>query len=192
MFQFQRLKRQFSCFGAIFCFGAIAVLALTACSTSPSQAPKPDTEQGAQLVPVTINATKITTGQTIYVPVYSYIYHYNSQNHVVNLSATLSIRNTDLTNTLILKAVRYYDTRGQLVREYISKPAALKPLAATDFFIETDDISGGLGASFIVEWVAEKAVSEPAIEAVMISTASAQGISFVSSGKVIKRYQKMP
>lgn len=186
MSQRRRLKRAFSC------YSAIVVMVLSSCSIAPgSKTPELQAGNGAQLVPVPIDATKITTGQTVYVPVYSYIYHYNSQNHVVNLSATLSIRNADLSNALILKAVRYYDTRGQLVREYLDKPSALKPLAATDFFIETDDTTGGLGASFIVEWVAEKAVHEPVIEAVMISTASAQGISFVSNGRVIQQYQKL-
>ncbi len=48
------------------------------------------------------------------------------------------------------------------------------------------DRRGGSGAKFIVEWVAQTSVSEPIVEAIMISTAFQQGISFVSPGKVIK------
>jgi hypothetical protein len=169
-------------------YWAIILIVLTSCSNQTlSQIQQPNTNSVAQLKIVSVDTTKVVTGQTVYVPIYSYIYHYQSQNHVMNLSATLSIRNTDLSNSIIITAVRYYDTNGQLVRKYLENPVELKSLASTDFFIEADDVTGGLGANFIVEWVAEKAVYEPVIEAVMISTASTQGISFVSPGRVLKR-----
>lgn len=129
-------------------------------------------------------------GQTVYVPIYSHIYHYNSQERVINLSATLSIRNTDSTNPIIITSVRYYDTNGQLIRKNIDRPVALNPLASTSFFVATNDNDGGSGANFMVEWVAEKTVSEPVIEAVMINTSGGQGISFLSPGKVVKQQSK--
>lgn len=169
--------------------GAIGAIVLSSCSSqSLSQKQQPITNPAAQLKTVKLDKTKIVAGQTVYVPAYAYIYHYNSQNHVINLATTLSLRNTDLSKALIIAAVRYYNSNGQLVKQYLDKPVELKPLASTDFFIETDDVAGGLGANFIVEWVAETAVNEPVIEAVMISTASAQGISFISPGRVLKRY----
>jgi len=171
---------------------AIATIALAACTPqATSQKLQPSlSENGAGLKEITLNKSKIKMGETVYVPVYSHIYHYNNQSHVVNLSATLSIRNTDLKNPIIITAVRYYDTNGKLVRKYLENPAELAPLASTDYFVETDDISGGLGANFIVEWVSETPVSEPVVEAVMISTASTQGISFVSNGRVIQQFRK--
>jgi len=63
----------------------------------------------------------------------------------------------------------------------------LAPLATTEFFVPEQDSSGGSGANFIVEWVAEKKqVNTPIIEAVMISTSGQQGISFVRSGQVVQ------
>jgi hypothetical protein len=47
---------------------------------------------------------------------------------------------------------------------------------------------GGSGANFIVEWTAATTVSEPVVEAVMISAQAGQGISFLSPGRVIKRF----
>jgi hypothetical protein len=173
----------------LFLYWAIAAVFLISCSSqvvSPRQ--EPATNSIAQLQSVALANIKVVMGQTIYVPIYSYIYHDNSQNNVMNLSATLSMRNTDLANSIIITAVRYYDTNGRLIRQYIEKPVELKPLASTEVFVEAHDIAGGSGANFIVEWVAEKKVSEPIIEAVMISTASAQGISFVSPGRVLKQY----
>lgn len=105
----------------------------------------------------------------------------------MNLSATLSVRNTDLTQSIIITSVRYYNTDGQLIRQDVNRPVSLKPLASTSFFVAADDTQGGSGANFIVEWVATNRVSEPVIEAVMISTVSSQGISFVSPGKILQQ-----
>lgn len=124
-------------------------------------------------------------GQTIYVPVYSHVY-YEDQRKILNLAATLSVRNTDLAKPMILTSVRYYDTAGQLVKQYLPGPAQLGVLASTDFVIDLRDTSGGSGADFIVEWVAETEISEPVVEAIMIGTESNRGISFISPGKVIK------
>jgi hypothetical protein len=131
--------------------------------------------------------SKIAMGQTIYVPVYSHIY-YENQKKVLYLSATLSIRNTDLSNPIIITSVRYYDTGGKLIKQYLEDPVELRSLASTDFVVERTDTSGGLGANFIVDWIARKEVSEPVVEAVMISAVSSQGISFVSPGRVIKNH----
>jgi hypothetical protein len=168
---------------------AIFAIALASCSAqTTSQKQQSQIKPEASLRAATLDKTKVVMGQTVYVPVYSHIYYYSSQNHVMNLSATLSIRNTDLANSIIITSVRYYDTDGQLIRQDIKSPVELKPLASTDFFIAADDTSGGSGANFIVEWVALKTVYEPVIEAVMISTSSNQGISFISPAKVLKQH----
>lgn len=167
---------------------AIAAIVLTACpNQTVSSGQQSSLEHKIPLRAVTLDPKKVVMGQTVYVPVYSHIYHYNSQADVMNLSATLSIRNTDLTNPIIITSVRYYGTDGQLIRTDLGSPVELKPLASTDFFIAANDTSGGAGANFIVEWVAEKKVYEPVIEAVMISTSFQQGISFVSPAKVLKQ-----
>lgn len=124
-------------------------------------------------------------GQTIYVPIYSHIYHQDKK-QTFDLAATLSIRNTDLSNAIAIASVQYYDSEGKLVRNYIERPIEIAALASVDFVVDTTDTSGGSGAKFIVEWVAQTEVSEPAIEAIMIGSSFQQGISFVSPGRVIK------
>ena len=128
---------------------------------------------------------QIVMGQTIYVPVYSHIYHQNRQT-VFPLSVTLSIRNTDLTQSLIVTTVSYYNSEGNLVKDFLTTPIQLDALASTEFFITRNDTTGGAGANFIVEWEAATEISEPIVEAVMIGTDSQQGISFVGQGRVIK------
>jgi hypothetical protein len=55
--------------------------------------------------------------------------------------------------------VRYYNTEGKLIKQYLERPVELSPLASTNFIVERTDTSGGSGANFIVEWIAEKDVS---------------------------------
>lgn len=159
----------------------LLVMLLTACTLSKTPA-----EPATPLKVVTLdNTVKIVAGQTVYVPVYSHIYAWE-QNLTVNLTATLSVRNSDLTHPIIVVSVSYYDSRGKLVRDYLEQPIELEPLASTDFVVDQEDTSGGSGAAFVVEWVAQQKVSLPVIEAVMINASGNQGISFVSSGRVIK------
>lgn len=170
-------------------FGLIIILIfLVSCTSleSLSQAPSKTNQLNSSSQIATVDKNfKIAMGQTIYVPVYSYIYHEDRQN-ILNLAATLSIHNTDLNQSIIITSVDYYDSDGKLIKQYLTSPIQLKSLASTNFFIPRNDNSGGVGANFIVEWIADRLVSEPIIEAVMIATESQQGVSFVSSGKVIK------
>lgn len=124
-------------------------------------------------------------GQLVYVPVYSHIY-FRDGSRIFNLTATLSIRNTDPDHPVEVQAVRYYDSAGRLVRAYLETPLTLAPLASTSYVIEEEDITGGVGANFLVRWQSAVPVSPPVVEAVMISTKSGQGISFVSPGRVIR------
>lgn len=125
-------------------------------------------------------------GGTVYIPVYSHIYQHNRQK-TFNLTATLSLRNTDLASSITLQRVYYYDSNGQLVTQYLDEPMQLSPLSSTSFVVEEEDLRGGVGANFLVLWEAQAPVSDPIIEAVMISTTQQQGISFVSGGRVIDR-----
>lgn len=148
-----------------------------------SQADNDPVSIPASTAPVSVEGLKIVSGQTIYVPAYSEIYFWD--NRKISLAITLSVRNTDLRHPIVLTSVRYYDTHGQLVREYLPQATQLGAMASTDFFVDEHDETGGVGANFIVEWVAEEPVHEPVVEAVMLSSTSNQGISFISPGRVI-------
>jgi len=124
-----------------------------------------------------------TTGQTIYVPVYSHIYG-GPRSRPLDLTATLSVRNADLSQPLTITAVNYYDSDGKLVKAYLKKDQPLGPLATTHFIVEERDTSGGSGAKFIVKWKSQKPVTSPLVECVMITIQSGLGISFVSQGRV--------
>ena len=125
-----------------------------------------------------------TLGQKVYVPAYSHIYYQNQKRRYL-LAATLSIRNTDEQHPLKVTSTRYVGAEGQILKEFVETPIRLGPLASTEFFVDEHDKSGGLGASFLVEWVSERPVYAPVVETVMIGTAGTQAISFVSTGRVL-------
>ena len=139
------------------------------------------------MAPVDISAEDIqlSSGQTFYVPIYSHIYS-GVKGRPFDLAATLSIRNTNLRNPITLVSVKYYDSDGKLVEDYLSQSKQLKALVTTRYIITEGDKTGGSGANFIVVWKSDQKVNPPIIEAVMIGTHSGQGISFVSRGQVIK------
>jgi hypothetical protein len=128
---------------------------------------------------------ELSKGQTIYVPVYSSIYA-GPKNTEIELTATLSVRNTDPAYPITISEVAYYNSAGQFLVNYISRPLKLDPLASTHFVISERDTSGGSGAKFITKWKADQDVNIPIFEAVMVTTRSGQGISFVSRGTPIK------
>jgi len=137
---------------------------------------------------IVIQDLDITTGQTIFVPAYSEV-HYAGGDRTMELAVTLSIHNTDFTHPIIITSVRYYNTQGQLIKEYLSQPQRLGPMASADFFVDAGEQTGGVGTNFIVEWVAEQPVYEPVVETLMLSTIGTQGLSFTSPGRVIKQLE---
>lgn len=126
----------------------------------------------------------LSDGQTVYVPVYSHVYSVNHKNTFL-LTATLSIRNTDMQKSLTITAVDYYDDNGQLIQKYLDEPMTLSPLQSSYFVVDESDERGGVGANFIIKWKADERLNAPIVESVMIGTKLQQGISFVTRGVAI-------
>jgi hypothetical protein len=124
---------------------------------------------------------ELSKGQTVYVPVYSHIYT-GPKSHPMQLTSTLSIRNTDTDSPITILSVDYYDSKGNLVSNYLSENVSLKALASARYIVKEYDKSGGSGANFIVKWGAKEKVNPPIVESIMIG----QRISFVSRGQEIK------
>jgi len=132
---------------------------------------------------------QLSIGQSVYVSIYSHIYS-GLKARPFDLAAILSIRNTDINQPVTIVSVKYYDTEGKLLKEYLDEPLQLKALASTRYIIKEGDKAGGSGANFIVKWKSNTKVTPPIIEAVMIGTHSGQGISFVSRGQVIEEHKE--
>lgn len=127
---------------------------------------------------------KLSSGETVYVPVYSNIYT-GPKAVPLQLAAVLSLRNTDPKHTITILKADYYDSDGKMIESFVKQPIELRPLASTYFYIKEYDKRGGPGASFLVRWRSEKEVNHPIIESVMIGVLSGHGVSFICPGQII-------
>ena len=140
-----------------------------------------------RLQPAPAGSATSTEGTIVYVPVYSSLYlGMSTRTRTVDLAATVSVRNTSSLHPITLQWVRYYDSTGKQVRDYLDKPAALPPLGSVEFVIQRSDAAGGPGANFLIRWNGPPNVDEPLIEAVMFGQSGNAGVSFTSRGQVVK------
>ncbi|MCM5662933.1 DUF3124 domain-containing protein [Galbibacter mesophilus] len=120
-----------------------------------------------------------------YLSVYSQIYSY-TQDAKQNLTTTVSMRNISETDTIFITKANYYNENGKQIRSYMKKPIFMAPLETLEIVIASEDNQGGPGGNFIFNWVTKKGTPSPHFEAVMISTAGQQGLSFTTTGIQIK------
>ena len=139
-----------------------------------------------RLQPAPAGSRPSADGTIVYVPVYSSLHlGVSSRMQTVDLAATVSVRNTSSVHPITLQWVRYYDSLGKKVRDYLTKPSVLPPLGSVEFVIQRADTAGGPGANFLIRWDGPADVDEPLIEAVMLSQNVNAGVSFTSRGRVV-------
>ena len=125
------------------------------------------------------------TGPTrlVYVPVYSRLFL--SKASFWEMAASLSIRNTDPDQSLIVYEIDYIDTAGDIIEHYLDGPHSLDPMATATLTLPQWDKRGGTGANFLVRWSGEEGINTPIIEVVMAGTRGTQSFSFVRAGQEI-------
>jgi Protein of unknown function (DUF3124) len=135
---------------------------------------------------VAVSGEAVSTG-TIYVPVYSTLFlGVANRANTVELAATVSVRNVSAVHAITLDWVRYYDSVGKHVRDYLDKPSTLPPMGSVEFVVQRSDSSGGPGANCLVRWHAAAATDEPLVEAIMVGQSGNAGISFNSRGRTLR------
>lgn len=124
--------------------------------------------------------------ETVYVPVYTDVYHVD-QSRLFPLTITLSLRNTSLSDTLYIYKVNYHNSNGQEIKQHIKDDdmLILNPLKSYELVIDKKTYSGDTGANFIVKYAGNKAENHLLVQALMISTSGQQGLSFITTGKII-------
>jgi len=103
-----------------------------------------------------------------------------------DLAVTVSLRNTHRSDTVVLESADYFDTHGQLIRQYVKAPVLLLPMETIEIVIAELDEAGGTGGNFLFDWRIKAGGNPPHFEAVMISTYGQQGLSFTTTGIRIK------
>jgi len=141
-----------------------------------------------RLRPAASPAIEPATGGTIYVPVYStLLLGVSNSASMVHFAATISVRNVSASHPITLEWVRYYDSVGKHVRDYLDKLSTLPALGSVEFVVPRSDTSGGPGANFLIRWHAADMVDEPLVEAIMLGQSGNAGISFSSRGRTVMR-----
>lgn len=138
-------------------------------------------------------ALPLSSGQTLYLPIYSHIYHGSrdsqGQPSQALTSAHISIRNTDGANAIRIHSARYFDTRGRLLKEYLTTPQTLPPLGSHELFVPHEDTAGGSGASFVIVWSADTPANPPLVEALHADIRSSRAVVFITSARPVKPRQ---
>ena len=122
---------------------------------------------------------------TSYLSVYSEIYS-ETEHRTHNLTSTISMRNTNLRDTIYINKAEYFDTKGNPIRTYFDETIYIKPMETVEIVIDEKDRSGGTGANFLFQWSIKPSSHEPYFEGVMISTSGQQGLSFTTEGKRVE------
>lgn len=169
-------------------FALSLLLTLGGCNEQKKKPKKPSPiPEAAQFKPIEEDFTHRLLGQLVYVPIYSSIYNQYEEN-LLHMTAILSIRNISPKSEIIIKRIEYYDTNGKLIKKYIDKPFSLGKMSSKDFVIEENELEGGTGANFLVEWDSKQKVSTPIIEAIMLGNLGTKGFSFTSRGKEVESH----
>lgn len=143
------------------------------------------------LAPLAAMASEpLSKGQTVYLPVYSHIWHgdrvVDGKYPLKNLvSALVSIRNTSTKTPIRVVSARYYSTDGKLIKDYLAAPATVSALGTLELFVERKESAGGSGANFLIRWEADTDTNLPIIEAVHADIKGHQTLTFITTAKPI-------
>jgi len=128
-------------------------------------------------------STTAGPSRLVYVPVYSRLFL--SEASYWELASSLSIRNTDPDQSIVVYRIDYYDTAGKLLQKYLETAHELDPMATVTLTLPQSDVRGGAGANFLVRWSGDNDINEPIIEVVMAGIRGTQSFSFIGSGQEI-------
>ena len=163
----------------------ISVLLTTLATLLPSTVWGQASTQQQTLLPFAAAITGVPTetarAGTHYVPVYMQL-PVGAGAINVNLSVTLSVRNTSPDSVIAIRNVNFYDTNGALLQPFLLSPIGIRPYGTVNFFVSVLDQRGGSGGNFIVEWEGAASASEPVVEAIMLGDVGGRAYSFISRG----------
>jgi len=129
------------------------------------------------------------TGQTLYLPIYSHIWHgdLDSKGEPAKalVSVSVSIRNTDPAKAIRISSALYYDTGGKKLKEYIPAARTIPPMGTLELFIPRSDDTGGSGANFVIVWRSDTPASPPIVEGFHANLPAGRSIAFTTSARPI-------
>lgn len=135
------------------------------------------------------SAQERSKGETLYLPIYSHIWHgevgRDGKPARTLVSVSVSIRNTDPAHAIRITSAQYYDTDGKKLKEYFQKPVVIGPMGTRELFISRSDDTGGSGANFVVVWNSDAAVSPPIVQGVHVDLPGGRSVVFTTTARRI-------
>lgn len=156
-------------------------LLLLACGNDPAVEPANPRTPAKPVEPLGL----LGDHHVIYIPAYSHVVHGQDNPRTFQLTATLSVHNISFRDSIWVHKVRYYDTEGRLVEEFLRQSIGLHPMETYQVSVAPRDTSG-LGANFLVEWEGADGVPAPIAEAVHVGVSTTTGLSFVTRGTPLR------
>jgi hypothetical protein len=139
------------------------------------------------LFPCKSAAVELSTGSTIYVPIYrTFYYSYGSSKDAYGLTSTACFHNTDPKHAIVVYAVEHYDSNGKLLKKLLFEPITIKPWSSKEISILPAAQPDDFGANLIVRWKSDQPVNPPLAEVLMVGQVLNRGVSFLSRGQEIK------
>lgn len=130
-----------------------------------------------------------STGQELYLPIYSHIWHgemgKSNQPEKTLVSVSVSIRNTDPNRQIRVLSAKYFDTQGKSLREYVASPLTIVPMGTHELFVPRSDDTGGSGANFVIRWQSDKPANPPIVQGLHANLPVGRSIAFTTSAVVI-------
>lgn len=161
----------------------IPLMILLSCNEKVEQKESYEFEYQKNILKTKLNDSLIQ-GKT-YLPIYSEVYSKNMKTKYLT-TATASIRNTNLNDTIYINKIEYYNTEGDLVRKYLDETIFIRPMETKEIVIDYVDKQGGTGANFYFEWSCNVGSNKPFFQAVMVTISGSFGLSFTTDGIDIK------
>ena len=140
--------------------------------------------------PANADEPALSQGQTLYLPIYSHVWHGDLKDGGYPLkslvSALVSIRNTDPKYPIRVLSARYFDTGGKQLHEYLGAAKIIPPMGTYELYVERKESAGGSGANFLISWEAGTPANLPVVEAVHADIQGHRTLSFITSARPIR------
>jgi hypothetical protein len=138
------------------------------------------------MFPCKASAIELSTGGTIYVPIYRVFYHgYSSSKDAYGLTTTVCLRNIDPKQAIVVYAIEHYDSNGQLLKKLLFEPITIKPWSSKEITILPTGPED-YGANLIVRWKSDQPANPLLVEVMMVGQVLNRGASFLTRGQAIK------
>ena len=120
-----------------------------------------------------------------YLSVYAQVFN-KTEHSKHDLTATISLRNINLKDTIYIQSADYYNTEGNKIRTYFSNAIFIAPLETLEIVIDESDMAGGTGGNFLFNWYTPNNTVEPIFEAVMVNAFGQQAFAYTSTAHRVK------